>query len=175
MAAFSPRQVSWREWVALGSGVVAVGALFLPWTNLSATNQDAEEALRESPAGEVARNAFTTGFLAYAGPALLLLAGVAMVLFGQNRKARISGLPHLWLIACAVTLVLMLLGWLAIDRQFDVDARALLQAGGVGIYGGVGRYVGLLCAAVSLAAAVWDVRLTGRRAPARTQRTTPRG
>ncbi|HVW43799.1 MAG TPA: hypothetical protein VHC18_20870 [Amycolatopsis sp.] len=162
MAAFSPREVTWREWVALASGLVAVGALFLPWTNLTATNQDAEEALRESPAGEVARNAFTTGFLAYAGPVLLLLAGLAMVAFGQNRKARVSGLPHLWLTACAVTLVLMILGWLAITRQFDEDARALLEAGGVGIYGGVGRYAGLACALASTVAAVWDVRLTRR-------------
>ncbi|HJQ44734.1 MAG TPA: hypothetical protein VJ870_00220 [Amycolatopsis sp.] len=166
MGAFSPRQVSWREWVALGSGVVAVGALFLPWTNLTATNQDAEEALRDSPAGDVARNAFTTGFLAYAGPILLLLAGVAMVAFGQNRKARVSGLPHLWLIASVVTLVLMVLGWVAIERQFDDDARALLEAGGVGIYGGVGRYVGMLCAVVSVIAAAWDVRLSRRQAPA---------
>jgi len=166
MAGFSPRQVSWREWVALVSGLVAVAALFLPWTNLTATNQDAEEALRESPAGEVARNAFTTGFLAYAGPILLLLAGVAMVVFGQNRKARVSGLPHLWLIASAVTLVLMVLGWLAINRQFDEDARTLLQEGGVGIYGGVGRYVGMACAVLSLAAAIWDLRAARRMATA---------
>lgn len=160
---FSLKQVSWREWTALGAGLVAVGSLFLPWTNLTATNQDAEEALRESPAGEVARDAFTTGFLAYAGPVLLLLAGLAVVVFGQNRKARVSGLPHLWLIACAVTLVLMLLGWLAIDRQFDEDARTLLEEGGVGIYGGAGRYLGLACAVVSLVVAVWDVRSARRR------------
>ncbi|NKQ54763.1 hypothetical protein HFP15_17915 [Amycolatopsis sp. K13G38] len=161
--AFSAREVSWREWVALGSGLVAVGTLFLPWTNLTATNQDAEEALRESPAGEVARNAFTTGFLAYAGPLLLLLAGIAVAVLGQNRKARVSGLPHLWLIASLVALVLMVLGWVVIDRQFDEDARLLLEQGGVGIYGGFGRYLALVCCLVSLFAATWDVRLARRR------------
>jgi len=160
---FSWREVSWREWVALGSGLVAVAALFLPWTDLTATNQTAEEALRESPTGEVARNAFTTGFLAYAGPFILLLAGLAVAVFGQNRKARVSGLPHLWLIAAAVTLVLMVLGWVAIGHQFDEDARLLLEQGGVGIYGGFGRYLGLACCVASLVAAGWDVWLARRR------------
>jgi hypothetical protein len=163
---FSPQRVSWREWVALGSGAVAVAALFLPWTNLSAGQQDVEEALRELPAGEVARNAWTTGFLAWSGPILLLLAGLAVVLFGQSAKVRASGLPQLWLIACAVTLILMVLGWLAIDRQFSEDVRGVLQAGGVGIYGGFGRYLALVCAVVSLAASVLDIRAT-RRPPTR--------
>jgi hypothetical protein len=160
---FSPLQVSWREWVALGAGVVATASLFLPWTNLSAREQDVEEALRELPAGEVARDAWTTGFLAWSGPILLLVAGLAVVLFGQSRAARVSGLPHLWLIASAVVLVLMLLGWLAIDRQFGADVRGILQLGGVGIYGGLGRYLGLLCGVVSLAAAALDVRAARRR------------
>ncbi|HVV09876.1 hypothetical protein [Amycolatopsis sp.] len=162
---FSPRRVSWREWTALGAGLVSVGALFLPWTNLSATQQDVEEALDSLPAGEVARNAFTTGFLAWIGPVLLVLAGLAVVAFGQFRKARVSGLPHLWLIASGVSLVLMLLGWLAIDWQFDQDVRDLLHAGGVGIYGGFGRYLALACAVVSLVVAVLDVR-AARKQPA---------
>jgi hypothetical protein len=164
---FSPARVSWREWVALGAGVVAVGALFLPWTNLSATRQDVEEALNELPAGEVARDAFTTGFLAWSGPVLLALAGVAVVLFGQRPKVRVSGLPHLWLIAVAVALVLMLLAWLGISWQFDADVRDFLrEAAGVGFYGGIGRYLAMLCGVVSFVAAVWDVRSL-RRSPAR--------
>src|SRR6187399_2187113 len=94
---FSPKLVTWREWVGLGAGAVAVAALFLPWTSLSATRPEVEEALRALPAGDVARDAWTTGFLAWCGPILLLLAGISVVLFGQNRTARVSGLPQLWL------------------------------------------------------------------------------
>ncbi|KAA9149779.1 hypothetical protein FPZ12_042555 [Amycolatopsis acidicola] len=162
---FSFARVSWREWTALGTGLVSVGALFLPWTNLSATQQDVEDALNSLPSGEVARNAFTTGFLAWAGPVLLALAGLLVVALGQFRKARVSGLPHLWLIAVAVAVVLMLLAWLAISWQFDQDVRDLLHDGGVGIYGGFGRYLALACGVVSLVAAVLDVRLA-RKHPA---------
>lgn len=153
--------------MALGAGVVAVGALFLPWTNLSATRQDVEEVLNEMPAGEVARDAFTTGFLAWSGPVVLVLAGLTVVLLGQRPKARVSGLPHLWLMAVAVALVLMLLAWLGISWQFDADVRDFLrEEGGIGFYGGIGRYLAMLCGVVSLVAAVLDVRST-RRAPAR--------
>lgn len=145
------------------AGLVAIGSLFLPWTNLSATRQDVEDALNSLPANEVARDAFTTGFLAWAGPVLLALAGVAVVLLGQRPKVRISGLPHLWLIAVAVAVVLMVLAWLGIGWQFDEDARELLKAGGVGFYGGIGRYLGLLCGLASLVAAILDVRALRRR------------
>lgn len=161
---FSLARVSWREWVALGAGLVAVGSLFLPWTNLSATRQDVEDALNSLPAGEVARDAFTTGFLAWSPPVLLALAGVAVVLFGQRPKVRISGLPHLWLIAVAVAVVLMVLAWLGIGWQFSADVRDFLrEEGGVGFYGGIGRYLGMLCGLVSLAAAALDVRSLRRR------------
>ncbi|SFK72545.1 hypothetical protein SAMN05421835_13075 [Amycolatopsis sacchari] len=159
---FSLSRVSWREWVALAAGLVAVGSLFLPWTNLSATQQDVEEALNELPSNEVARNAFTTGFLAWAGPLVLVLAGVAVVLLGQRPKVRSSGLPHLWLIAAVVALALMVLAWLGIGWQFDEDARELLKAGGVGFYAGAGRYLGMAAGVASLVAAVWDVRALRR-------------
>ncbi|TVT20640.1 hypothetical protein FNH06_19805 [Amycolatopsis acidiphila] len=157
-------RVSWREWVALAAGLIAVGALFLPWTNLSATRQDVEEALNDLPASEVARDAFTTGFLAWSGPVLLALVGVAVVLFGQRPKVRISGLPHLWLIGVTVAVVLMLLAWLGIGWQFSADVRDFLrEEGGVGFYGGIGRYLALLCGLASLVAAVLDVRSLRRR------------
>ncbi|TVT49646.1 hypothetical protein FNH05_16750 [Amycolatopsis rhizosphaerae] len=170
---FSSRRVSWREWTALAAGAISVAALFLPWTNLAARNQIAEEALREVPAGEVARDAWTTGFLAWAGPLLLVLTGLAVVLFGQSRRVRMSGLPQLWLMAAAVAVVLMVLGWLAmdsvlwhsIDRAHGEDASVVLQEGGVGAYGGLGRYLGMLGGLASLAVAVLDVRAS-RRAPA---------
>ncbi|TNC23388.1 hypothetical protein [Amycolatopsis alkalitolerans] len=162
--AYSPARVSWREWVALGAGLVAAGSLFLPWTNLSATRQDIEDALNSLPQNEVARDAFTTGFLAWSGPMLLALAGVAVVLLGQRPVVRRSGLPHLWLIAAAVALMLMVLAWLGMGWQFSADVRDFLQQeGGVAFYGGFGRYVAMLCGAVSVAAAVLDVRALRRR------------
>lgn len=156
---YSLTRVSWREWVALGAGVVAAGSLFLPWTNLAATRQDVEDALNSLPPGEVARDAFTTGFLAWSGPVLLLLAGVAVVVLGQRAVVRRSGLPHLWLITAVVAVVLMVLAWLGIGWQFSADVRDFLsQEGGVGFYGGVGRYLGMLCGVVSVVAASLDVR-----------------
>lgn len=174
---FSPRRVSWREWSALAAGVLAVAALFLPWTNLTGRNQIAEDALRDVPVDEVARDAWATGFLAWAGPLLLVLTGLAVVLSGQSRRARVSGLPQLWLIAAAVAVVLMALGWLAmdsvlwhsIDRAHGEDASVVLQEGGVGVYGGLGRYLGMLGGIASLIMAVLDVR-AGRPAPARARR-----
>jgi hypothetical protein len=160
---FSPKLVSGREWTGLVAGAVAVGALFLPWTNLAATRQDAEDALNSLPASDVARNAWVTGILAWSGPVLLLLAGIAVVLFGQHRVARVSGLPQLWLIATVVSIALMVFSWLAIAHQFTEDARALLEAGGVAIYGGIGRYLALAAAFVSLVASVLDARSLRRR------------
>lgn len=156
---YSLSRVSWREWAALVAGVVAIGSLFLPWTVLSAGNQEVEEALNEQPHSQVVRDAFTTGLLAWAGPVLLVLAGIAVLLLGQRHKVRVSGLPQLWLIAAAVALVLMVLAWIGIGWQFEADARALLHdVAGVGFYGGFGRYLAMACGVVSVAMAVLDVR-----------------
>ena len=161
-ARFSIRRVTWREWTGLGAGVLATLALFLPWTNLSATQQVVEDALRELPASDVARDAWTTGFLAWCGPLMLLVAGLAVVALGQFRKVRVAGLPHVWLIFAVVALLLMVLGWFAMGRQFDEDTRGLLDQGGIGLYAGAGRYLGMLGALASLVAAVLDVRAPRR-------------
>lgn len=156
---YSLSRVSWREWVALASGLIAIGSLFLPWTVLSAGNQEVEEALNEEPRSMVVRDAFTTGVLAWSGPVLLALAGIAVLLLGQRRRLRVSGLPHLWLLAAAVAVVLLVLAWIGIGWQFDADARELLQEdAGVRFYGGLGRYLAVLCGVGSLVTAVLDVR-----------------
>lgn len=160
---FSPKLISWREWVGLGAGLVAVAALFLPWTTLSATRPEIEEALRDLPTGDVARSAWTTGFLAWFPPVLLLLMGILVVLFGQNRTARISGLPQLWLIAAAVSVVLLVFGWLAIGHEFDENTLGLLNDGGISINAGAGRYLAVAAGAVSLVVAVLDARALRRR------------
>jgi hypothetical protein len=160
---FSPKLVSGREWAGLGAGLVALGSLFLPWTNLSATRQDVEDALAALPASDIARNAWVTGFLAWCGPVLLLLSGIAVVLLGQHRAVRVGGLPQLWLIATVVAMVVMVIGWLAIKHQFAPDALALLEDGGVAIYGGLGRYLGMVAGLVSMAVAILDARSLRRR------------
>jgi hypothetical protein len=159
----SPKLVSWREWVGLGAGLVAVAALFLPWTTLSTTRPDVEAALRELPAGDVARSAWTAGFLAWFPVLLLLLTGIAVVLFGQNRTARISGLPQLWLIAAAVSVVLLVFGWFAIGHEFDENTLGLLDEGGISISGGTGRYLAVAASVASLVAAILDARALRHR------------
>ncbi|HET6500849.1 MAG TPA: hypothetical protein VFG87_08805 [Amycolatopsis sp.] len=168
---FSPKPVSGREWTGLAAGVVAVGALFLPWTNLTATRQDTEDALSSLPASDVARNAWATGILAWSGPVLLVLAGIAVVLLGQHHVARVSGLPQLWLIATVVSIALMAFSWLAIHHQFAEDVRALLDAGGIAAYGGIGRYLALAAALVSLVVSVLDARSLRRRGSTKTRRS----
>ncbi|WP_199430425.1 hypothetical protein [Qaidamihabitans albus] len=171
---FSPARVSWREWLGLGAGLLGLGTLFLPWTRLRATDPEVGAALAELPADEVSRSAWDSTFFAWFPPLLLLLAGLAVTLAGQSAKARVSGLPQLWLVACAVALVSLVLGWLIIDWQFGSEQRALLRAGGVTVNAGIGRYLGLAAALASTVAAVLDVRAA--RAEARHPRKgTPGG
>ena len=82
---------------------------------------------------------------------------IVVVACGRNRKLRVGGLPHLWLVVAAASLLLMVIGWLTLDWQFDADQRGLFDAAGIAINPGAGRFVGLLAALGSLAAAVLDV------------------
>lgn len=160
---FSPKLVSGREWAGLVAGLAALGSLFLPWTSLSSTDPDIEQALRELPASDVARDAWSVGFIAWAGPVLLLVAGILVALLGQNRTARVSGLAQLWLIASLVAVLLMVFAWLAVGHEFAPDTRALLAEGGVGIHGGIGRYLAMAAGGCSLVSAVLDARSLRRR------------
>ncbi|WP_236809147.1 hypothetical protein [Amycolatopsis albispora] len=132
--------------------------MFLPWTELTAADPEVAEALRDLPADDVVRSAWNSGFFAWAAPILLLLAGVAAVVFGRSRAARVNGLPHLWLIVAALSLLLLVLGWWLIDWLFSEDQRGVLAAGGVAIEPAVGRFLGLAAAAASVAGSVFDVR-----------------
>ncbi|MFD8498983.1 hypothetical protein [Amycolatopsis sp. NPDC059657] len=155
---FKVGSVSWREWVGFGAGLLAAGTLFLPWTTLSAASPEIESALRALPADDVVRDAWKSDFFAWCPPILLLLTGLAVALFGQVRKARVSGLPALWLVASAGNLLLMVAGWYAIGWQFGSEQRALFEAGGIAITPSYGRYLALACTIVSLAAAILDAR-----------------
>ncbi|MGC7102460.1 hypothetical protein ACPZ19_47980 [Amycolatopsis lurida] len=152
------RRVPWWQWLGFGAGIVAFGAMFLPWTELTAADPEVAEALRELPAGDVVRSAWNSGFFAWAAPVLLVLAGIAAVVFGQSRAARVNGLPHLWLIVAVLSLLLLVLGWWLIDWQFAGDQREVLAAGGVSIDPAIGRFLGLAAAAASVAGSVFDVR-----------------
>jgi hypothetical protein len=86
-----------------------------------------------------------------------------VVAAGQIGKVRQSGLPQLWLVASATTLVLMVIGWVAITWQFSAGQRALFDAGGIVVSGGFGRYLCLLAAVVSLCAAFLDCRTRAKQ------------
>lgn len=151
-------RVSWREWVGLGAGLLALVALFLPWTVLSADNPDVQSALAELPAGDVSRSVWRSTFFGWFPPLLVLAAGVTVVAVGRIPAVRSGGLPQLWLVAAAVALVSLVLGWVLMDWQFGSEERALLAASGVSVEAGAGRYLGALSVLTSLAAAVLDVR-----------------
>ncbi|WP_340683503.1 hypothetical protein LCL61_33805 [Amycolatopsis coloradensis] len=162
------KKVTWREWLGLAAGLLALVALFLPWTTLTASRPEIEDALTTLPADDVTRDAWRSGFLAWAPLFLLFLPGVAVVLFGRADAVRRAGLPHLWLMAAIGALLLMLLGWTTLDWQFDADQRGIFSAAGIEIGTGLGRYLGLLAAVVSAVVAFFDVRLL--RAETRTRR-----
>ncbi|WP_414941412.1 hypothetical protein [Amycolatopsis sp. cmx-11-51] len=162
------KKVTWREWLGLAAGLLALVALFLPWTTLTASRPEIEDVLTTLPAADVTRDAWRAGFLAWAPLFLLFLPSLAVALFGRVDAVRRAGLPHLWLLAAIGALLLMVLGWVTLDWQFDADQRGILSAAGVEIGTGLGRYLGLLAGVVSAVVAFFDVRVL--RAETRTRR-----
>ncbi|RBM15486.1 hypothetical protein DI005_28075 [Prauserella sp. PE36] len=165
-------RVTWREWLGLGAGLLALVTLFLPWTVLSADNPEVQAALSSLPGGDVSRSAWNSTFFAWFPPLLLLLAGLAVAAFGRVPSARTGGLPHLWLVASAVALVSFVLGWVLIDWQFGGEERALLAESGVSVDAGLGRWLAALAVLASLVAAILDLREA--RAESRRPRKLPR-
>ncbi|WP_410615919.1 hypothetical protein [Amycolatopsis sp. lyj-109] len=152
------KSVTWREWLGLAAGLLALGSTFLPWTTLTATKPDIEDILAQLPQGDVVRNAWHSSFFAWCPPLPLLLAGLVVVFFGRIRTLRVSGLPQLWLVVAAASLLLMVLGWVTLDWEFDADQRGIFEAAGVAIGAGLGRFLGLFAALVSGVAAFLDMR-----------------
>ncbi|RZQ64528.1 hypothetical protein [Amycolatopsis suaedae] len=150
--------MTWRQWLALAAGLLAVVSLFLPWTVLSAADPEVEAVLREMPESDVVRSVWLAGFFGWSPPFLLLATGVAVVLYGHRRAARVSGLPQVWLVLAILSLAMAVLGWLLIDTQFGAEQRGLLADAGVGIDAAAGRYLCLAAAVVSLVGAVLDSR-----------------
>ncbi|WP_329050798.1 hypothetical protein OG738_02270 [Amycolatopsis sp. NBC_01488] len=155
---FSVKSVTWREWLGLAAGLLALGSTFLPWTTLSTNKPDIEVVLGQLPHGDVVRDAWNSSFLAWCPPLPLLLAGLVVVVFGRVRKARVGGLPHLWLVVAVAALLLMVIGWFTLDWEFDADQRGIFDAAGIAIGPGFGRFLGLLAALVSGVAAFLDMR-----------------
>ncbi|WP_033291987.1 hypothetical protein [Amycolatopsis jejuensis] len=157
---FSAKRVTWREWLGLAAGLLAVGSLFLPWTVLSAdtATPDVRDAFASLPPSDVVRTAWHSDLFSWVPPLLLAAVGVVVVVFGQVKKARVSGLPHLWLVGALAVLLLMVIGWTTLDWVFDSDQRAFLKAAGVTISGGVGRYLGMAFTIGSVALAILDIR-----------------
>ncbi|WIV57573.1 hypothetical protein [Amycolatopsis nalaikhensis] len=155
---FSVKSVTWREWLGLVAGLLALGSTFLPWTILRASKPDIENILSQLPHSDVVRDAWHSSFFAWCPPLPLLLAGLVVVVFGRIRTARVSGLPHLWLVVAAASLLLMVLGWFTLDWEFDADQRGIFEAAGIGILPGFGRFLGLFAALLSGVAAFLDIR-----------------
>lgn len=157
-AGWSPGRVSRREWLGLAAGAAAVVSLLLPWTELTASDAEVRAALAGLPAADVSRSAWDSTFFAWLPPVLLALAGVVVVAFGQFRTARASGLPHLWVVTTGVALCSTVLAWVFRDWQFGPQQRAFLDDAGVDLVAGPGRWVAAAALAVSLTAAVLDLR-----------------
>ncbi|EOD67701.1 hypothetical protein [Amycolatopsis vancoresmycina] len=155
---FSVKSVTWREWLGLAAGLLALGSTFLPWTTLSAGKPDIENILDQLPHGDVVRDAWHSSFFAWCPPLPLLVAGLVVVVFGRIRNLRVSGLPHLWLVVAAASLLMMVIGWLTLDWEFDADQRGIFDAAGITIGAGFGRYLGLFAGLVSVVVAFLDVR-----------------
>ncbi|NIJ13674.1 hypothetical protein FHU38_004018 [Saccharomonospora amisosensis] len=149
--------MTWREWLGFGAGLLALTALFLPWTQLSATDPQLRAALAELPSEDVSRPVWSATFFGWFPPLLLVLTGLVVAIFGQSGRARWSGLPQLWLVATVVAFVGTVLGWVFIDWQFGEQQRGLLTESGVSIGTGIGRYLGVAATLVSLTGAVLDV------------------
>jgi len=155
---FSVKSVTWREWLGLAAGLLALGSTFLPWTTLSTNKPDIEVILSSLPHSDVVRNAWQSSFFAWCPPLPLVLAGLVVVVFGRIRTLRVSGLPQLWLVVAAASLLLMVLGWVTLDWEFDADQRGIFEAAGVAIGAGLGRFLGVFAALVSGVAAFLDMR-----------------
>ncbi|WP_106178856.1 hypothetical protein [Prauserella shujinwangii] len=164
--------MSWREWLGLAAGLLALASLFLPWTRLHADDPEMRAVLAELPSADVARSAWDSTFFAWFPPLLLLATGLAVLAAGRSATVRASGLPQLWLVAAVVALVCLVLGWVLIAWQFGADQRAVLAAGGVAVDAGPGRFLALVAAVASLLGAGFDVRAA--RAEARRPRPVTR-
>jgi len=165
---------SWQGIGGLAAAVLAVISLFLPWTVLSSANPDVQAALAELPPGDVTRSVWRATFLGWFPPLLIAAAGGTVAAIGRIHAARTGGLPQLWLIAAVVAALCAAFGWIYIEWQFGAEERAVLEASGVTVAAGTGRYLGALAALASLVFAVLDVRAlraeTRRRRPARRRR-----
>ncbi|WP_410633920.1 hypothetical protein [Amycolatopsis sp. cmx-4-83] len=155
---FSVKSVTWREWLGLAAGLLALASTFLPWTTLDTNKPDIEAVLAQLPHSDVVRNAWNSSFFAWCPPLPLLLAGLVVVVFGRIRKLRVGGLPHLWLVVAAASLLLMVLGWFTLDWEFDADQRGIFDVAGIAIEPGFGRFLGLFAALVSVVVAFLDIR-----------------
>ncbi len=164
---WSPARISWREWLGLAAGLLAVGSLFLPWTQLSSAHPEVSAALAELPDSDVHRSVWRATFFGWLAPLLVAIAGGCVAVFGQRPALRVAGLPHLWLVAAVVAACATALAWVFLDWEFGEEQHAFLTESGVAVRAALGRYLGAVAVLVSLVAAVLDVRAAVSRGPNR--------
>ncbi|EIE97897.1 hypothetical protein [Saccharomonospora glauca] len=155
---WSIARISWREWLGLAAGLLALGSLFLPWTQLSSAHPEVSAALAELPDADIHRSVWRTTFLAWLAPLLVALAGGCVVVLGQRPALRVAGLPHVWVVAASVAACATALTWAFIDWEFGEEQYAFLAESGVAVQAAPGRYLAAVAVLVSLVAAVLDVR-----------------
>lgn len=156
MAALDVKQVSTAQWLGIGAGVLAFVNTFLPWFSASA----------EGPIGAAisgSANAWEepASFLAWFTMLLLVVAGViaALPVFG----VRIPQQLLVWLGLAGLSFVLVIVKWIDLPGVKDVfeeqgitptDAQLEQAEKAIDLGAGIGIYVGLILALVSLAGAV---------------------
>lgn len=155
-------RVSRWEWLGVGAALLAVVASLLNWTVLSSADPAEAHELAAMTPDATHRDAFGSGFYAWSSVSLTVLTGVVVVVLGQFRTIRRAGLPQLWLAAGVVSVVLSVIGFFAMRLQFGSAGASLLAAINVDVSAGLGRWLGLAAAVLTLAASVLNV-LTLRR------------
>jgi hypothetical protein len=134
-------RISALEWVGVGAGVLALVASFLPWYTLSGSiTQDRQVLGLRSWL-----SAWGTNFLGWF-PTVLLVA-VAVLIVGQRFGRAVPILSSLWLTLALLAVIMILLRWITVP-----DAGALTGRGEdyAAFHGGIGLYLGLLAALVSV-------------------------
>lgn len=133
MASFDPARVTKAEWIGLGAGLLAFIASFLPWFSVSF-----------GPISD-SLNGWSVGFLGWF-PILLIIAAAGVILaqtLGSNLPNVRPGWPLILLGVAALSLILILIGWLTNSGEADSVGLGLT---GLSYGAGFGLYVGLVCA-----------------------------
>lgn len=152
MAEFDVKRVTTFEWVGVGAGLLALIVSFFPWFSASAPVAGVEVSKSTI--------AWATGIGAWL-PVLILLATAGLIALPHLGVA-VNNLPLTWLGLSAAATVLILLRWLTLPDDSELDEVGL---GLVNIEGDAGAGFGLIVGLILAAASAVVAFLTYRAAP----------